>query len=122
MLRHQHVADVLQRILVSGRRFLFNTLADLMMPQPWAVDANGAVLGHLLTVDDAVFAQVADECLVETLAMPEAFDRTWADLEQRSAWVETYAEALRALADREEQRDRAVRQQDELIHALSKPT
>jgi len=113
---------VLQRILVSGKRFLFNTLADLIMPQPWAVDANGVLLGHLLTVDDVVFDQVADECLVETLAMPEAFSRTWADLEQRSAWVETYAEALRALANREEQRDRAVRQEDELIRTLSKPT
>jgi hypothetical protein len=98
MLRHRHTAEVLERLIVSGKRFLFNTAAEIMMPQPWAVDADGLVLGHLLTVDDAVFDKVAVECLVDILPMPEAFDRIWADLNQRTAWVETYAEALRALA------------------------
>jgi hypothetical protein len=68
-----------------------------LLAQPWAVDATSAVLGHLLTVDDAAFDSVADKCLIDILPLPEIFDRPWANLEQRTAWVGIYSDALRGL-------------------------
>ncbi len=121
MLRHRHTATVLEKLILSGKRFVFDTAAQLFAPQPWAIDDAGALLGHLLTIDDEVFDQVAEECSVEILTLPEAFDRAWADLEQRSAWVATYTEALRGLADREEQRDRAVRLEHDLRQSVPEP-
>jgi hypothetical protein len=112
--RHQHVSDVLERILASGSTFSFTRASDLFQPQPWAVASHGALLGHLLTVDDAVFESVADECLVEILTIPEAFEQEWANLEQRSAWVVAYAAALRSLADEAESNDKTIRDQAEL--------
>ena len=116
--RHQSVADALERILVRGSEFLFATVADIFRPQPWAISSDGELLGHLLTVDDATFDSVAEECLVELLTLPEALDRHWADIEQRSVWAAAYVGALRALADHEERRDTAVRDHD----ALSRST
>lgn len=119
--RHERTAEALQRVLVTGRRFVFDTVAELFAPQPWGIDPNGALMGHLLTIDDGSFDLVAEDCSIELLTIPDAFDRTWADLEQRSAWSATYAESLRALADREEQRDRALQQQRDLLRSLSPP-
>ena len=55
---------------------------------------------------------------MELLTLPEALDRLWADIEQRSVWAAAYVGALRELADHEERRDTAVRDHD----ALSKST
>ena len=116
--RHQTVADALERILVRGSEFLFATAEDIFRPQPWAIGSEGALLGHLLTVDDATFEGVAEECVVELLTLPEAFDRPWADLDQRSVWASAYVAALRALADLEERKAAAIREHD----ALSRST
>lgn len=116
--RHEAAASALQRVLLRGMRFAFDRLADLLQPQPWALDADGSLLGHLLTVDDAVFERVLPSCDVEVLTMPEAFDRTWASLEQRTLWADAYVESLRVLADSEEQKDRAVRQHEDLSQRL----
>lgn len=79
------------------------------MPQPWALDADGAVLGHMLTVEDAVFlAAVADD-RVDGLTLEEVFGLPWADLDERTAWTEVYAETLRALAEEAEGRLEAQR-------------
>jgi hypothetical protein len=120
--RYQHVADVLQRMMVIGKRFVFNNAADVVMPHPWAVDASGAVLGHVLTIDDAAFDIMADECLVDIFTLFEVFERPWADLEQRSAWVGTYVKALIGLARQAKRKDRAVRQERDLERALKKPS
>lgn len=81
----------------------------MAMPQPWALDADGAVLGHLLTVEDAVFlAAIADD-RVDGLTLEDALGLPWADLDERTAWSEVYAETLRALADEAEGRLEAQR-------------
>lgn len=103
---------------MRGAEFLIATAADIFRPQPWAIGSDGALLGHLLTVDDATFDSVAEECVVELLTLPEALDRDWADLEQRSVWASAYVGVLRALADHEERRDTAIREHD----ALSRST
>ena len=97
--RHQAAADALEGLLTRATGLRFDTLADLAMPQPWALDADGAVLGHLLTVEDAVFlAAVADD-RVDGLTLEEALGLSWGDLDGRAAWTKVYAETLRALAD-----------------------
>jgi hypothetical protein len=113
--RHERAADALQRVLVAGKCFVFDTVASIFEPQPWAVGAGGSVLGHLLAIDDETFDRIADDCEIEVLSIPDALDRSWPDFEQRSAWAATYTDSLRALADREEQRDGALRQQRDLL-------
>lgn len=104
---------------MRGAEFSFATAADIFRPQPWAIGSDGDLLGHLLTVDDATFDSVAEECVVELLTLPEALDRLWADLEQRSMWASAYAGALRALADHEERRDIAIREHDTLSRTIA---
>lgn len=117
-IRHEAAAAALQRVLLRGMRFVFEGLPDLLAPQPWALDADGRVLGHVLTVDDDTFDLIATACAVDVLTMPEAFDRAWGDLEQRTLWVGLYVEVLRALADREEQRDHAFQRHEDLSEGL----
>lgn len=116
--RHQAMADALQRILLRGSQFMFESIEALLLPQPWGSDPQGRLLGHVLTVSDEVFETLTEECLVEVLNLPEAFDREWADLEQRTAWVRTYAHALLMLARKEKRRDRALRQREALEGAV----
>lgn len=107
--RHQAAADALEGLLTRATGLRFDTLADMAMPQPWALDADGAVLGHLLTVEDAVFlAAIADD-RVDGLTLEDALGLPWADLDERTAWSEVYAETLRALADEAEGRLEAQR-------------
>lgn len=114
MLRHQAAADALEGLLTRATGLRFDTLANLAMPQPWALDADGAVLGHLLTVEDAVFlAAVADD-RVDGFTLEEAFGLPWADLDERTAWTGIYVEALRALADEAEGRLEAQRRREAL--------
>jgi hypothetical protein len=119
--RHQSVADTLERILVRGMRFVLDTAADILRPQPWAVSPEGDLLGHILTVDDAVFDSVAAECRVEILTLPDALNLDWGDLEQRSLWASAYVAALRSLADHEERKDRALREHDFLKSVVAEP-
>ena len=102
--RHQAAADALEGLLTRATGLRFDTLADLTMPQPWALDADGAVLGHMLTVEDAVFlAAVADD-RVDGLTLEEALGLAWADLDERTVWTGVYAGALRAMAEEAEGR------------------
>lgn len=102
MLRHQAAADALEGLLVRATGLRFDTLADLLSPQPWALDADGAVLGHLLTVGESVYlAAIADD-RVDGLKLGDVFGLTWADLDELAAWTDIYVDALRALADQAE--------------------
>lgn len=84
------------------------------MPQPWALDADGAVLGHLLTVEDAVFLAAIGDDLVDGLTLEEVLGLPWADLDERTAWTEVYAETLRALVEEAEGRLEAQRRREAL--------
>lgn len=116
--RHEAAAAALQRVLLRGTRFVFDRLADLLQPQPWAVDDDGRVLGHVLTVDDAAFERAASACALDVLTISEALDRTWADREQRTLWVGAYVRTLRALADHEAMKDLAYCQHDSFVRDL----
>lgn len=112
--RHQATAAALEGLLTRATGLRFETLADLLAPQPWALDEDGAVLGHLLTVGEDVFlAAVADE-RVDGLTLGQAFGLPWADLDEREAWTRVYADALRALADEAEGQLEAQRRRDKL--------
>jgi hypothetical protein len=112
MHRHQMAAGALQRILLRGRSFALDTLADMFLPQPWAVSDEGALLGHLLTIDGSVFDQVADAMMIEVLTFPEALEwgRFWSNLDERSMWAAAYVDALRGLAATVERQDISVRE------------
>jgi len=110
--RHQATAAALEGLLTRATGLRFGTLADLLAPQPWALDADGAVLGHLLTVGEDVFlAAVADE-RVDGLTLGQAFGLPWADLDEREAWTRVYADAMRALADEAEEQMEVQRRRD----------
>lgn len=104
----------MEGLLVRATGLRFGTLADLLAPQPWAIDVDGAVLGHLLTVGEEVYlAAVADD-RVDGLSLGEAFGLLWADLDERAAWTGIYADALRALADEAEGQLEAQRRREAL--------
>lgn len=121
MRRHQAAADALEGLLTRAAGLRFDTLADLAMAQPWALDADGAVMGHLLTVEDAVFlAAIADD-LVDGLTLEEALGLPWVDLDERTAWTGVYAETLRMLADEAEEKLEAQRRRDKLQALVGAP-
>jgi len=112
--RHQATSDALEGLLTRATGLRFETLADLLAPQPWALNADGAVLGHLLTVHEDVFlAAVADERM-DGLPLGDAFGLPWADLGERDAWTRAYAEALHAMADEAERQLEAQLRRDAL--------
>lgn len=105
----------MEGLLTRATGLRFGTLADLLAPQPWALDAEGAVLGHLLTVEDAVYLTAIADGRVDGLTLGEAFALPWVNLDERAAWTRVYADALRALADEAEGQLEAQRRRDELI-------
>lgn len=118
--RHQATAEALEGLLARATGLGFGTLTDLLAPQPWVLDENDNILGHLLTVDDVVYlAAVADE-RVDGLTLGEAFGLPWADLDEREAWTRVYADALRALADEAEGQLEAQRRREALRQLASK--
>lgn len=94
---HQHraVLAALDRIMIRGRSFVLDTWADLLCPQVWALEADGAVLGHVLTISDDALQGAAD-WLVASLA--DALDEIWSDAGERGAWRGVYIDALQQLA------------------------
>ena len=112
--RHQAAADALEGLLTRATGLRFGTLADLLAPQPWALDAEGAVLGHLLTVEDAVYLTAIADGRVDGLTLGEAFALPWVNLDERAAWTRMYADALRAMADEAEGQLEAQRRRDAL--------
>jgi len=113
--RHQAATEALEGILARATGLRFDTLADLLAPQPWAVDEDGAILGHLLTVDDAAFLAAVEDGRLDGLTLDEAFGRLWADLDQRAIWTRLYAEVLRAMADEAETQLEAQRRREALL-------
>lgn len=112
----------MEGLLVRATGLRFGTLADLLAPQPWALDADGAVLGHLLTVGDEVYlAAVADD-RVDGLTLGEAFGLPWADLDERAAWTRVYTDALRALAEEAEGQLEAQRRREALQQIATERT
>ncbi len=92
----------------------FGTLADLLAPQPWALDEDGAILGHLLMVEEAVYLSVIERDQLDGFTLDEAFGLPWVDLDKRAVWTQVYAEALRALADQAEGQLEAQRRREAL--------
>ncbi|WPU57030.1 hypothetical protein SQW19_05410 [Stenotrophomonas acidaminiphila] len=118
--RHQAAADALEGLLARATGLRFGTLADLLAPQPWALDEDGNILGHLLTVEDVVYlAAVADD-RVDGLTLGEAFSLPWVNLDEREVWTRVYADALRALADEAEGQLEAQRRREALRQLASK--
>lgn len=118
--RHQAAVDALERLIVRGRIIRFDTLAQMLEPQPWVLDADGRVVGHLLTVDAAALDQAMETDRLDAMPLPEALELSWADIDARTAWGELYAASLRALADHADGATRAA-EEAEALRRLLKP-
>lgn len=101
-------------MLARATGLRFETLADLLAPQPWALDADDAVLGHLLTVDETVFWAAVDNDRIDALTLGDALGRAWVDVDVRTAWTQHYAGTLRALAEEAEEQLGAQRRREAL--------
>lgn len=91
----------------------FASLADLMAPQPWAID-NGVVLGHLLTMDDDAYQAAIAADAFDAVSLDEALRMAWDNKEALGAWTRVYTQTLRTLADHAEDVARSVDEQDAL--------
>lgn len=100
--------------MIRGRSFVLGTFADLATAHPWAVDADGVVVGHVLTINDGDLATAAGGDLFDVLTLPDALDRPWRDAHARHAWAAAYAAALRVIADEADAVDRAVQDREVL--------
>ena len=116
MRRQEAVVEALQQVVLRGKTFRLDTLADLLLPQPWVLDDEGRVAGHVLTVDEDVLLHASDRDAFEVSALPDVLAVEWSSLEERVLWGQAYAGALRALADSADGEARAA--QD--AHALRK--
>lgn len=112
--RHQAATEALEGLLTRATGLRFDTLADLLAPQPWALDETGAILSHLLTVDDATFLAAVEDGRLDGLTLEEAFGQLWADMDQRAVWTTLYAELLRGQADLAERQLEAQRRREAL--------
>jgi len=120
--RHQAALDALNRILLTGRTFRFDILAQILEPQPWVVNEHGQVLGHVLTVDAAVLDHAADCELFEVMTLPDVLvERQWLDIEARMEWGRAYAAALRAIAETADGATQAAWAENDLRRRLAEP-
>lgn len=93
-LRRQEAAvEALDQLLGRGR-LVFGTLADLSTPQVWVTNRQGAVLGHLLTVDAAAYGLALDADAYEVWSLAEVMAQPWEDLDAQATWVAIYAAVL----------------------------
>ncbi|MCD5965004.1 hypothetical protein [Stenotrophomonas maltophilia] len=90
---HEDAAAALEGLLASGR-LAFASLADLLLPQVWATNPSGALLGHLLVVDNAIYAQTLDGDAFDVLSLADALAQSWEDLAAQAVWVAIFAELL----------------------------
>lgn len=116
--RHQAATEALEGLLTRATGLRFDTLAHLLAPQPWAFDETGAILGHLLTVDDATFLAAVEDGRLDGLTLEEAFGQLWADMDQRAVWTTLYAELLRGQADLAERQFEAQRRREGLLDVV----
>lgn len=91
--RHEDAVAALEQVLARGR-LVFAALADLLLPQVWATNAQGALLDHLLVVDDATYALALDADEYDVWSLVDALAQPWADLEAQAIWVALYVELL----------------------------
>ncbi|MBU7436006.1 MULTISPECIES: hypothetical protein [Burkholderiaceae] len=79
------------------RALSFATLADLLDDQPWFTKVgSGDLVGHALTGPIEVFEErlVDPEIEVTWLPMPEAMDRPWRNLRERTPFHDAYIGVL----------------------------
>lgn len=114
--RCRDTADALERLQMRSAPLGFSTLADLMAPQPWAVN-NGVVLGHLLTMEEGAYQTALAADAFDTASLDEAMRMAWADADEYQAWAMIYAEVLRSLANQAEQTALTNRNGEELGNA-----
>lgn len=110
----QMATDALEALLMRGTGLRFATLSDLLAPQPWALDGSGAVQGHLLTVDDAIYLTAIEDLQVDGLTFAEVFNLGWVDLDERAVWTREYTNVLGSLAYQAEQQMEAERRREAL--------
>jgi hypothetical protein len=103
--KHKAALNALEQIMIRGRTFVLHTLGDIMLTQVWALDAHGAVLGHVLTIDDAALMSAHD---IDLLTIADALDCAWGDPVERGLWQAAYVSALRRVADEAEAVERAL--------------
>lgn len=107
--RHEDAAAALEQVLARGR-LVFASLADLLLPQVWATNAQGALLDHLLVVDDATYALALDTDEYDVWSLADALAQPWANLEAQAVWVALYVEVLDGERDTAQKRlDAALR-------------
>jgi len=82
------------------------------------LDETGAILSHLLTVDDATFLAAVEDGRLDGLTLEEAFGQLWADMDQRAVWTTLYAELLRGQADLAERQLEAQRRREGLLDVV----
>lgn len=104
MRQHRAILHALEQIMIRGRTFVLDSWAALQVPQVWAQDAAGGVVGHILTISDDALHDAAD-WLVAPLAV--ALDEPWSNPDERGAWTAAYIESLRSVADKAEAVERA---------------
>lgn len=118
--RHQAAADALEGILARATGLRFDTLADLLAPQPWVLDEDGTILGHLLSVEDEVLLAAIEGNRVDGLTLDEAFGLSWSDIDERAGWTRLYAEGLRGAAELAEEQLDAQRRRGRLAKIAAK--
>ena len=101
--RHEDAVAALEQVLARGR-LVFASLADLLLPQVWATNAQGALLDHLLVVDDATYAQALDADEYNVWSLADALAQPWADLDVQAGWVAIYVELLEGERDAAQKR------------------
>ena len=101
--RHEDAVAALEQVLARGR-LVFASLADLLLPQVWATNARGALLDHLLVVDDATYAQALDADEYNVWSLADALAQPWADLDVQAGWVAIYVELLEGERDAAQKR------------------
>lgn len=105
--QHRAILHALEQIMIRGREFVLDSWAALQVPQVWAVDASGAVLGHVCTVALDVL-RAAPDFLVAPLAA--ALMEPWSDPTERTTWTAAYVDALRRIAAQAETVERALQE------------
>ncbi|AOR66175.1 hypothetical protein BBJ41_00650 [Burkholderia stabilis] len=96
--RDSHKVRNPREAIARDRRALsFTTLADLLDDQPWFTKVgSGDLVGHALTGPIEVFEErlVDPEIEVTWLPMPEAMDRPWRNLRERTPFHDAYIGVL----------------------------
>ncbi|WP_186197716.1 hypothetical protein [Burkholderia gladioli] len=114
--RENHKVNNPREATVRDRRALrFETIADLLDDQPWfAKIGTGELVGHALAGPEELLADRLDNRALEVvwLPMPEAMDRPWRNLRERTPFHEAYIGVLG-----EAMRLSQVRQDDAVLRA-----